>query len=305
MEQTNATDIDSIRRYLLGASAPAEAERIERRLLADRAFYDEVSACEDELLDEYIGGRLAAGERESFEGIFLVAPERRQKLRFALALRRRIEESVPPSDASSVMVSAGAFAGAPRAGFFRRLSPNERAAFASVVLIASAGAVLLAVRAPWRTPAQPAAPAAVERAASVSRPDAPPAHSVPTALPNNRTNARAKIVAVALTPGLTRGAGDQTRRVEITPGVELVRLQLLITSADYASYQATVRSVEGRAVADLTSLAADSVGGAPAVVVELPASSLAPDDYRVKLSGLREGGDPELVASYFLRILRP
>ncbi|MCA1615613.1 MAG: hypothetical protein LC800_16235, partial [Acidobacteria bacterium] len=84
MEQTSLPPPDSIRRYLLGTAAPAEVEQIERRLLADPAFYDEVSASEDELLDEYVGGRLAARERENFESVFLAAPERRQKLGFAL-----------------------------------------------------------------------------------------------------------------------------------------------------------------------------------------------------------------------------
>lgn len=326
MQQTNLPDPDSIRRYLLGTSAPAEQQLIELRLLADRTFYDEVSAAEDELLDEYLDGSLAGRERESFDDIFLAAPERRQKLKFALALRRRAAESAGPSSADSAAISEGAAAatggaaaggavaggavagGAARGGFFGRLSPAGRAACAAIMVLAAAGAVLLAVRDSWQSHAPtPATPAADERAADSSPTRERPAAPVPSTRPDGRAEgAPAKTVAVTLAPGLTRGADDETRRVEITPDVGRVRLELLIASDGYPTYQATVRSVEGRAVCDLTGLAAESSGGAQAVFVEVPASSLAPDDYRVRLSGLREsGGDPEPLDSYFFRVPHP
>ena len=310
MQQTNPPDPDSIRRYLLGTSAPAEQELIELRLLADRTFYDEVSAAEDELLDEYLDGRLAGRERENFDDIFLAAPERQQKLRFALALRRSAAESARPSPADSATIAGGAESagGAARGGFFVRLGPAARAACAAVVVLAAAGAVLLAVLDSRQTHAPThAAPAADERAADLSRPrEAPAPPHVTQARPDGRADAPAKTIAVTLTPGLTRGADDETRRVEITPDVGRVRLELLIASGDYPTYQATVRSVEGRAVCDLTGLAAESSGGAQAVFVEVPASSLAPDDYRVKLSGQRDdGGDPEPVNTYSFRVLHP
>lgn len=313
MEQTNPPPPDSIRRYLLGASAPAEAEQIERRLLADPAFYDEVSACEDELLDEYVGGRLAARERENFERVFLAAPERRQRLRFALALRRRIDAAVVtplPADVESSPADiatppASRASRAPRPGRFGGLGRAARLGLAACVLIAAAGAILLAVRAPWRPVSPPADRAASDGAANATRPRESPALPAATSRPNARTNARANTVAVTLKPGLTRGDVGEKGRVEIRPGVELIRLELLIASADHASYQATVRNVEGREVADLTSLTADSAGGARAVVVEIPASAFAPDDYRVRLSGLHEGGDPEPVATYNFRVSHP
>ena len=320
MEQTNPPHPDTIRRHLLGMSAPAEGEQIERRLLADPAFYDEVSACEDELLDEYVGGRLAARERENFERVFLAAPDRRQKLRFALALRRHIDAAdAPPSPADVAPPPANVATPpanvapppasraprAPRPTFFGGLGRPARLGLASVVLAAAAGAILSAVRAPWRQAAPPADRAAVGGAANATRPRESPASPAPASPPDTRADARANTVAVTLKPGLTRGDAGGTNRVEIRPGVELVRLELLIASAGHASYHATVRNVEGRAVADLTSLAADSAGGAPSVVVELPASALAPDDYRVKLSGLHEGGDPEPVATYNFRVSHP
>lgn len=319
MEQTTPPDPDSVRRYLLGTSPPAEQELIELRLLADRTFHDEVSAAEDELLDEYLDGRLAAGERENFDDIFLAAPERQQKLRFALALRRRTAESALPSPADPAMISVGSVGltasvgatagGASRGGFFGRLGPAARAACAAVVVLAAGGAVLLAVRDSRESHAPtPAATAADDRAANLSRTRERPAAHVTTPRPDGRADASAQTIAVTLTPRRTRGADDETRRVEITPDVGLVRLELLIASADYATYQATVRSVEGRPVCDLTNLAADSStgGGGQAVFVEVPAASLAPDDYRVRLSGLREsGGDPEPLDSYFFRVLHP
>lgn len=305
MGQTNDASPDSIRRYLLGASAPAEQEGIERRLLTDRAFYDEVSAGEDELLDEYLCGQLSTSERASFESTFLAAPERQQKLSFARALRRRIDEAAPPLPADSATTHGVAPARAP--GFFNSFNRPARLGFAAVVLLAAAGAILLAVRSSWQspTPANAPAAAAADRAADVSRPDESPAPPVPTTQPNDRKNSRPKTLAVTLRPGRTRGGQDETKRVVLQAGTELVRLELLIASAEHASYNASVQTVERREVASLTNLPAASVGGEPAVVAELPASTFAPGDYRVNLSGRDEGGEVEPLQTYYFRVTKP
>ena len=306
MEQTDAASHDPIRRYLLGTAAPAEREGIERRLLADPAFYDEVSAGEDELLDEYLGGRLPPRERAAFESVFLAAPERQQKLRFARALRRRTGgAALPlPADFATTHETSQARASRPP-GLFNRLNRTARLGLAFVALLAAAGAVLLAVRSAWRPPAPTTAPAAAERAGNVSRPHPSPAAPVPAAQPKDRKNSRAKTVVATLRTGLTRGGDEGTKRVEIPAGIEFIRLELLLASAEHASYDASVQTVESGEVASLTHLPAESADGEPAVVAELPASALAPGDYRVKLSGRDESGEVEPVATYFFRVSKP
>src|SRR5947199_3004380 len=80
----------NIKKYLLGQLAGADLAEIERRLLTDDEFYEEVQIMEDELVDEYVNSELSADERRLFEKNFLADPESRHKLRLGRALDRHL-----------------------------------------------------------------------------------------------------------------------------------------------------------------------------------------------------------------------
>src|SRR5438477_2742947 len=80
----------NIKKYLLGQLAGADLAEIERRLLTDDEFYEEVQVMEDELVDEYINAELSPDERRLFEKNFLADPESRNKLRLGRALDRHL-----------------------------------------------------------------------------------------------------------------------------------------------------------------------------------------------------------------------
>src|SRR5437763_5242598 len=80
----------NIKKYLLGQLAGADLAEIERRLLTDDEFYEEVQVMEDELVDEYVNAELSADERRLFEKNFLADPESRNKLRLGRALDRHL-----------------------------------------------------------------------------------------------------------------------------------------------------------------------------------------------------------------------
>ena len=84
-------DNDELRQYLLGNLSESARERLERRVLDQTEVNDEVQATEDELIDQYLGGRLNAEERKRFESFFLVPAERQQKLRFGRTLRKYLD----------------------------------------------------------------------------------------------------------------------------------------------------------------------------------------------------------------------
>ena len=90
---TPTTSHEPIKSYLLGQTTEQEVSDVEARLLTDREFYDELSIVEDELIDQYLGGGLSDTERLSFESHFVSSPERRQKVRFARALKKHVSES--------------------------------------------------------------------------------------------------------------------------------------------------------------------------------------------------------------------
>ncbi|MDT7542443.1 MAG: hypothetical protein QOE33_2347 [Acidobacteriota bacterium] len=59
------------------------------RLLTDAGYAEELDILVDELIDQYVAGDFSAEEREQLEQYFFKSPERRDKLRFALTLKKR------------------------------------------------------------------------------------------------------------------------------------------------------------------------------------------------------------------------
>lgn len=80
----DSQDRQEIRLYLLGQLEPElRSQRVEERMLTESDYYEELIIIEDEVIEEYVAGRLTPDERVSFEQHFLSAPERVRKLRFA------------------------------------------------------------------------------------------------------------------------------------------------------------------------------------------------------------------------------
>lgn len=77
-----------LRRYLLGQLSDDAREELEQELLTSDETFQELLVLEDELVDEYLGGRISADDRHHFAEYFLISPERQEKLRFARALAK-------------------------------------------------------------------------------------------------------------------------------------------------------------------------------------------------------------------------
>jgi CHAT domain-containing protein/Tfp pilus assembly protein PilF len=119
----NLKNQPSLRSYLLGESIEDDELRlIEERLLTDDLFFQELQITEEDLIDDYVNKKLNDDERNFFERHFLITPERQQKLRFALALQKRIEKI---SDASNVVVFP----------FWRRVLHSQPLRIAATILI--------------------------------------------------------------------------------------------------------------------------------------------------------------------------
>lgn len=87
----DAKDQQLIRSYLLGhLTKESQLQQVEERLLIEDPYFQELLALEDDLIDEYLGDALSAADKERFEQHFLSTPERRQKLRFAVSLKKYI-----------------------------------------------------------------------------------------------------------------------------------------------------------------------------------------------------------------------
>lgn len=99
-----------LRRYLLGEATFEEQVSVEARLFLDDDYSSQLSAVEDELIDDYVYDDLAAGERERVKSRLLPKPGRREDLRIARAFKRylshRDELVTPPVAPAADTLSA-------------------------------------------------------------------------------------------------------------------------------------------------------------------------------------------------------
>lgn len=86
--------------YLLGQLPEDKQQRLEEQLFTDEEYFERLKTTEDELIDNYLLGRLSMREREQFEKTFLTKPFLREKVNLAKALIDYIDKSVGASVAS-------------------------------------------------------------------------------------------------------------------------------------------------------------------------------------------------------------
>jgi hypothetical protein len=282
---------DLMMRYLLGDISDEERVRLEEHYFADDGVFEQLSAFEDELIDDYIRGELAEPQRKQFELHFLNSAERRRKLAFAKSFTRYLS-NVPTATAAAKQAAWGQKI----TDWFGLRSTTARWAFAAAfAAVVFGGAWLL--RENWwlrtqlremqaqqtelrhrddqlsRQLAQPMAPA-------IEGPSEPKlAQLQPPSLP---------IVALTLTPGVLRSGAEQKKLI-MPPEPSLVRLRLDIEGQSYESYLATLETAEGRRVWSQGGLRTISEGKVRVVVLELPSRLLGNQDYIVELRGVRSG----------------
>ncbi len=78
---------NDLRKYLLGQiNDPHDLEKIEDRLIEDREFFNQLEIAEEELIEDYVFGKLEKGELDDFRSYFLNVPERIKKINLTKSL---------------------------------------------------------------------------------------------------------------------------------------------------------------------------------------------------------------------------
>ncbi len=117
-----------IRAYLLGQLSEADEEQFELRLLTDPDFAEEYDIVVNEITDDYVADRFEGEELKLVEEHFFRSTQRRDKLKFALALKERKQQKdihkrrvFPPylAIAASILVVVGAGFGIWRVFFYQ------------------------------------------------------------------------------------------------------------------------------------------------------------------------------------------
>ena len=270
-------DHETIVRYLLGTLPEDEQARLEEEYFRhDRAF-EHVLAVEDELLHDYAQGGLDADERRRLEERLLRTPEGQARLARARALLAEFKADIAR----------------------QRSGPRARPVPMAWLV---AAAVLLAVVAGWLAFGRDRA--RVDQAGALPPSTAPgvgrtPSPSSGAVVPSTGGASAARVVVLALAPGLTR-ADVPPQRVTIPSGASTLRLELgLPEESARATYRAMLSSAEGAEVW----AGAATRAGAGRLAVEIPAERVAEGDYELVLTGAGKSGSAE-VASYTFGVLR-
>jgi hypothetical protein len=273
---------------LLGALPGEQAREIERRIFLEQEFHELVEAVETELIRDFIRGKLSAPMQEAFLARYQRTPE----------LWERVTAM------SAVMSAASSLAPAARGSSWRsKLAPWFLPAPA-VVYGATGLAVIGLCVAVWFGMRNQALQDSVARALR-SR-DA-------LAGENRRlreeiaamgsTRAPARVLALALMPGVTR-SGSAHQRVARLSGEDELELTLHAPQVlTPGSYRVTLEQGEsGRVV--YRSAGVETRAGQPgAVVARIPAAGLETEDYLVSLESRSGAGGYDTVETYWLRIV--
>jgi hypothetical protein len=262
----------TLRSYLLHALKEAEREGVEERILTDKEFGRRVAMAQDDLVDDYVAGRLSGGELESFRNHFLTSPSRAHKLKFAKALDLYVIEHEPA-------LTPGPFE---RARAFFRVNPLK-AALSSGVALAVFGALIFAVV--YWAGLRPGGDGGLRT--EFSRMNS--AQAADSASVRELQRSTVNTLALLLRENLVR-EDEAGRQAEITGGVTRLRLLLEVTTDSHDNYRAVLQTPAGEELASADNLKAREEGGAKFVVVNVPAAYLKRGAYELRLLGVGADG---------------
>ena len=283
----NATpELARARRYLLGAVDEDERALIERDYFTDDDALDRVTAAEDDLIEDYLAGRLTPHDRWRFEHAYLAAPGHRARVD---TVRRLIARAAVTETPQRVR-SEG------RLPAWRPAVVNPVKAAVSLRWLAAAASIVLVASAVWLwTSMNRTAPPQV---AAQPAPSSTPAVGQPAA-PATAT----RVFALIVSPVSVRGAGAD-RTVVIPEGTQRVtiRLGLDADTMPLATAHASVRVVGGEEVWEGMLVA---LGGEESIgSIDVAASQLPAEDYVIAVQGTTHDGRQQS-ARYFLRVREP
>ncbi len=246
----------NIKKYLLGQLAGADLAEIERRVLTDDEFYEEVQIMEDELVDEYVNAQLSADERRLFEKNYLSDPDSHNKLRLGRALDRHL--SAQPFERHEKAVFP----------FLPFKNPIVSYSLAAALLLIVTVVSLIVFK----------------------------------SARNSMPRAAGPVIAIELTPGITRDE-EGISRFTISPGTDSVELDLRVARVDqYQGYRAVLQTTEGSEEFSRDSLRVTTKNSHVIIPFKVAASLLTRGYYYVKLSGLNPRGEYEEVDKYPFRV---
>jgi hypothetical protein len=307
-----------MKEYLLGELSEPEQAALEVKYFTDPRIFDQVLSAENELVDNYVRGRLSPQSRERFERYYLAHPKRCERVKFAEALTTRLDQ-----------IEGSGPAAKRRAG---RLSRWQRLLVALrgqrlMFGVSIAAALLVMIGGLWffikgRQARQELAQAQAARASQEQREgeltqrereleqqvasehsraeglaaelehlkrtgqQAPQTAPTPTSLP-----AQTFVSLVLPISSVRSGDTGQPPTLVIPPGTVEARLQLKLKENDYPGYRVSLRQVGGAEILNQQGLEPRTTKSGATFTVVVPAHKFATGDYILTLRGVTKDGE--------------
>jgi len=306
MEKNIHSDL-VLKQYLLDELSGPDRDQIEREYLADKEFFDQLLAVEDDLVDDYVSGELTPTERDRFERKMIATPRQREKLtqaRLLLRSKRPHSRATPPLGKRAAWIDA--------------LSQRRVFALATLLLLVTTG--WLAIRV-WQTSRQLEQMQA-ERVRTVEEsrqlkaklsdqqkqntellqrlPQAPNT-PLPVEPQKNESGPHLAILVLPLTG--TRGGGEQSS-FKISQEIQTVQLVAHITNSDYKSFAGEMQNADGRQLFTFRRLNARKTANGSSLPITIPAKLFEGSDFVLKVSGVSADGRLEDAGFYSFRITK-
>lgn len=270
-----------IMEYLLGGLDEETKQQVEERVITDRKYKEEVLMIEDELMEDYLAGRLPETERDRFCRHYLSSPSQRQKLRITLALNKYVAENpVRPSLLQRLKEWFRALL-----NLFKsksRLIQFSYVIAATAILLGGSWLIYQASRTASERARLQEELARLNTAGNISASPDP------------------SVLAVTLPPLQFRG-GDSDRIV-IMPETKILQLHVPLGSDEHESYGVVLKTDRGREIFKLNDLKMRTMDQKRTLVLQIPTWILNTNDYLLTVKKLNPNGTSKDVGDYDLHI---
>lgn len=281
------TEQKLVRDYLLGYLNEEERQMVEKRLITDSDYLEEVLITESELIEEYLDGVLTERDKEGFIKHILTTERQVEKLTLAKALAMNIGVEAAANSPPTAKKTTQPFL--PKrwvSDLFHTKSWVVRISLGAIISIILFG-ILLVISQLNRGREREALEQEVMKLNAQEYLD---------------SNAifRGFIIG-PLKAGLFRDE-EGINKATIPETENIVQLRLQIGAADYQTFQAILQTYEGQEILSLSNLKDKRINGERLVIIYFPAKILVPGTYQLRLSGLTQNNQPEYLGRYTFRI---
>jgi hypothetical protein len=132
---------ERITAYLLKELPEEELERFEDECFEQESWPDQIHLAEEDLVDTYLRGELSPERRERFEQNYLITEARQERVRFAAALLRRVDEHNAVSQKATTAQQGKHTWDDRFRAFWVGLTPAFRVGLAVIVVAVMVGAI--------------------------------------------------------------------------------------------------------------------------------------------------------------------